>query len=98
VAGGETAYAPARPLERINCHDILQGPARQDRARNMATRDGPARTEVYGEFQKIMEAEERAASGVSVLAMVNRAEELAAVSAHSVKAVTDGQENGAGII
>ncbi len=94
VAGGETGYAPARPLERINCHDILQA-LRAGQGQELATRDGPARTEVYGEFQKIMEAEERAASGVSVLAMVNRAEELAALSALNAKAVTDGQENGA---
>jgi membrane protein len=93
VAGGETAYAPARPLERINCHDILQA-LRAGQGQELATRDGPARTEVYGEFQKILDAEQKAASGVSVLAMVNRTEELAALSAHSVKAVTDGQEDG----
>ena len=89
VAGGETAYAPARPLERINCHDILQA-LRAGQGQELATRDGPARTEVYGEFQKIMEAEERAASGVSVLAMVNRTEELASSSASTIKAVTEG--------
>ena len=93
VAGGETAYAPARPLERINCHDILQA-LRAGQGQELATRAGPARTEVYGEFQKIMDAEEKAASGVSVLAMVNRTEELAASSAHHVKAVTGGKESG----
>jgi hypothetical protein len=41
-----------------------------------------------------MDAEERAASDVSVLAMVNRTEEMAALSASNVKAVTDCKEDG----
>jgi hypothetical protein len=57
----------------------------------LTTRDEPARTEVYGEFAKILEAEKKAASGVTVLGMVNRTEKLLAASGHHIKAMTDGQ-------
>ena len=90
VAGGETAYAPARPLERISCHDILLA-LRAGHGQELETRDEPARAEVYGEFQKILEAERTAASCITVLAMVNRAEKLEALPSQQVKAVTDGK-------
>ncbi len=92
VAGGESAYAPARPLECINCHDILLA-LRAGQGQELPTRDEPARAEVYGEFEKILEAERKAASGVTVLAMVSRAEKPAALSPHQVKAVTDGKHD-----
>jgi hypothetical protein len=40
----------------------------------LATRDEPARTELYGEFHRIEEAERQAAASVSLLALVNRAQ------------------------
>jgi membrane protein len=92
VAGLEPAYAPSRPLENLNCHDILLA-LRAGQGQELVTRDEPARTEVYGEFEKIMRAEEQASSTVTVLAMVKRAEDLAALSAQPVKAVTDGAKN-----
>jgi membrane protein len=87
VAGKETAYTPARPLEAITCHDILLA-LRAGNGQELATRDGPARAEVVGEFERILEAERKAASSVSVLALVNRAETLAG---KPIKAVGDGK-------
>lgn len=79
VAGEETAYSPARALETINCHHILMA-LRAGHGEELQTRDDSARAEVFGEYQKIVEAERATASGVTVLAMVNRAEELAALA------------------
>jgi DNA-binding IscR family transcriptional regulator len=89
VVGKELAYAPARPLERISCHDILLA-LRAGQGEELATRDDPARVEMYGEFEKIMEAERKAASAVTLLDMVHRTDERAALAAHQIKAVTDG--------
>jgi membrane protein len=73
TAGLETAYLPARPLEDISCHDILQA-MRASQGQELATRDEPVRAEVLGEFCRIQEAERQAAASVSMLALVNRAE------------------------
>jgi membrane protein len=73
TAGPETAYIPARPLENITCHDILRA-MRASHGQELATRDEPARKEVYGEFHRIEEAEREAASSVTLLALVNRTE------------------------
>jgi membrane protein len=87
VAADETAFAPARPLECITCHDILLA-LRAGQGQELATRDDPARGGVYGEFERILEAEEKAAGSVTVLTMVNRTEKLMAASQRA-KAVTD---------
>ena len=73
AAGAELAYLPARPLENITCHDILLA-LRASQGQELATRDEPTRSEVYGEFQRIQEAERQAASSVTMLALVNRAQ------------------------
>ena len=65
--------APARPLETITCHDILLA-LRASQGQELATRDEPTRAEVYGEFHRIEEAERQAASSVTMLALVNRAQ------------------------
>ncbi|HWI58239.1 MAG TPA: YhjD/YihY/BrkB family envelope integrity protein [Bacillota bacterium] len=72
AAGTETAYLPARPVETITCHDILFA-MRASQGQELATRDEPTRAEVYGEFQRIMEAERQAASAVTLQALVHRA-------------------------
>ena len=80
VHGVEPAYAPARPLENINAHHILQA-MRATNGQELVTRDEPIREEVYGEFARIQEAEKKAAAAVTMLALVNRAQarqELAA--------------------
>ena len=73
VGGSEAAYAPARPLESINAYQILHA-MRTGAGQELPMRDEPARVEVYGEFAKIEEAERRAASSVTMLALVNRAQ------------------------
>jgi membrane protein len=72
VSADEAAYAPARPLETINCHHILLA-MRALQGQELVTRDEPVRAEVYGEFARIQAAEKEAASRVTMLALVNRA-------------------------
>src|ERR1035437_8943447 len=57
AAGDDPAYPPARPLEDITCHDVLLA-LRASQGQELATRDEPTRSEVYGEFQRIQEAEQ----------------------------------------
>jgi membrane protein len=73
AAGAEPAYLPARPLETITCHDILLA-LRASQGQELATRDEPTDSEVYGEFHRIEEAERQAAASVTMLALVNRAQ------------------------
>ncbi len=75
TAGAEPAYLPARPLDQITCHDVLLA-MRASQGQECATRDEPARVEVYGEFHRIEEAERQAAASVNLLALVNRAQGL----------------------
>lgn len=71
VTGRENGFTPARPLDQITCHDILQA-MRASNGHELATRDEPTRKEVFGEFQRILDAEREAASSVTMLALVNR--------------------------
>ncbi len=72
IAGPEPAYLPARPLEQITCHDVLMA-MRASHGRELATREEPARNEVYGEFSRIEAAEREAAVSVTILALATRA-------------------------
>jgi hypothetical protein len=72
VSGLEPAYTPGRPLEQITAHHILQ--AMRARGQELLTRNEPVREEVYGEFARIQEAEKHAASSITMLALVHRAE------------------------
>ena len=72
IGGNNPAYCPARPLDTINCHQILQS-MRAANGQELVTRDEPVRAEVYGEFARIQEAERVAASSVTMLALANRA-------------------------
>jgi membrane protein len=73
VSAEEPAYAPARPLEAINCHHILLA-MRALQGQELVTRDEPLREAVYGEFARIQAAEKAAASTVTMLDLVHRAE------------------------
>lgn len=86
VAGTETSFIPSRPLDQITCHDILEA-MRASHGQELATRDEATRKEVYGEFQRILEAERAAASSVTMLALVNRTPALASVT--DPKAISD---------
>jgi membrane protein len=72
VTGTEPAYTPGRPLEQINAHHILQ--AMRARGQELLTRNEPVREEVYGEFARIEAAEKLAASSITMLALVHRAD------------------------
>ena len=54
-------------------HDLLLA-MRAALGQELETRQEPTRQEVYGEFQRIQEAERQAASSVTLLALVNRAQ------------------------
>lgn len=73
TAGADPAYLPARPLETITCHDVLQA-LRATNGYELATRDEPLRNELYGEFSRIEDAERNAASSLTMLALAHRAE------------------------
>jgi membrane protein len=73
ISGAEPAYTPARPLETITAHHVLMA-IRATPGQELITRDEPVREEVYGEFARIQEAERQVASGVTMLALVNRAQ------------------------
>ena len=73
AAGADTAYVPARPLEAITCHDVLQA-LRATQGQELATADEPLRDELYGEFNRIEDAERQAASAVTMLALAHRAQ------------------------
>ncbi len=80
VHGAEPAYTPARPLDNINAHHVLQA-MRAIPGQELITRDEPVRQTVYGEFARIQDAERQAAVSITMLALANRAEahlELAA--------------------
>jgi hypothetical protein len=62
---------------------------RAGQGQELATRDEPARAEVYGEFQRILEAERKAASSVTVLDMVQRTD-ARELEGREVRAVTEG--------
>jgi len=72
VTGAEAAYTPGRPLEKITAHHILQ--SMRARGQELLTRNEPVREEVYGEFARIEEAEKKAASTLTMLALVHRAD------------------------
>lgn len=89
IAGVEAGYSPARPLDTINCHDVLIA-MRATHGQEPATRDEPVRVEVLGEFARIQAAERDAAISVTMLALVNRAHErlqLAAVESSRLATV-----------
>jgi DNA-binding IscR family transcriptional regulator len=73
TAGADPAYSPARPLETITCHDVLQA-LRATNGQELETRDEPLCNELYGEFNRIEDAERKAASAVTMLALARRAE------------------------
>jgi membrane protein len=71
VAGAETGFAPARPLETINCHHILLA-MRAAHGQDLPTREEPLREELLGEFARIQAAERNAATRVTLLDLVAR--------------------------
>ena len=73
IGGITPGYAPARPLDAITAHHILHA-LRTGGGQELPMHDGPVRAEVYGEFARIEQAERGAASSITMLALVNRAQ------------------------
>jgi membrane protein len=71
IAGNENGYAPARPLDGITAHHILQA-MRTGGGQELPMRDSPVRAEILGEFARIEQAERTAASAITMLALINR--------------------------
>jgi membrane protein len=64
VLNDETGYAPARPLDQITAHDILQA-LRAGQGQELATHEDASRARVRGELDRI-QAAERQAAGVTL--------------------------------
>jgi membrane protein len=73
TSGPETGFSPARPLDQITCHDVLDA-LRASHGQELSTRDEPTRMEILGEFHRIQEAERKVAASVTMLALANRAQ------------------------
>ena len=74
IAGADlVSYAPARPPEKITCHDVLQI-MRTAGGQELETRSEPCRPIVNAEFQKIHEAERQASAGLTLKQLVDRIE------------------------
>jgi len=71
VSGAETAYVPARALDRINAHDILTA-LRTANGRELPVDDASVLAGIYGEFTRIEAAERAAAEKISLLALAQR--------------------------
>ncbi len=83
VAGIETAFVPARPLENITAYDILLA-LRTGTGQELPLREEPALAEIYGEFTRIEKAEREAASTISLLALASRMPQRAALTEQKI--------------
>jgi len=69
VAGPETEYAPARPLDSITCADILKA-MRMGVGQELTTKEEPMRDLIRSEFEKIERAEMEVASSITLQSLV----------------------------
>ena len=66
VTGGtETAFAPARPLDQITCHDVLEA-LRCGQGEDFSANSDLAMDRVRVELEKVQEAERTVAGGVTL--------------------------------
>jgi membrane protein len=68
---GSGAYAPSRPLDAINIHDILR--AMRGGHEELPPPGTPCAAEILAEFEKIETAERAASAPVTLLALVQHA-------------------------
>lgn len=66
----DEGYAPARPLENITCHDIIN--ALRCAGGQLETREDPCRSLVCAEFDRIYEGERERAAAVTLKSLVTR--------------------------
>jgi DNA-binding IscR family transcriptional regulator len=64
-------YVPARPLDQITCEHMLNA-MRAGQGSELATCEGPDRTPVREEFERIWQAEREAASAITLQSLVSR--------------------------
>jgi membrane protein len=62
---GEVAYLPARPLEKITCHDVLHA-LRTSGNGDVATRDDPTRALVRAHYERFQAVTQAAAGNVTL--------------------------------
>lgn len=79
TANSDTGYTPARPLNQITFHDILQA-LRVGQGQELATFDDAARELVRGELARVRSAEEDAAKTVTLEAVRARLDESPAAA------------------
>lgn len=84
IGGNSPGYAPARPLDAITAHHILHA-LRTGGGQELPMRAGPVRAEVLGEFARIEQAERNAASSITMLALVNRAQAKLEIAAPALE-------------
>jgi membrane protein len=70
AVGNDDGYAPARPLEAITCHDIING--LRCTGAYLETRDDTSRQIICGEFERIYEAERERAAPITLKQLVGR--------------------------
>ena len=75
VNGVEPGYVPARPVDTISCHDVLQA-VRSGQGADLTFHEGPVYRRILGEFERINDAARRAAESVSVLALARHTNTL----------------------
>lgn len=61
----EAAYLPARPLEKITCHDVLHA-LRSNQNGSVSTRDDTMREQVRGHYEHFQEVQKAAANNVTL--------------------------------
>lgn len=65
VTGAESSYSPARPLDRINCADVL-GVLRSANGSELKTTEDEMRSLVHAELERIRSAETAVAAGITL--------------------------------
>jgi len=75
IAGHETGYAPARPIDKITVEDILSA-LRTGQGTELATADDSVRVVIREEYERIVLAEMHTAGAVSLNNLVMRAQSL----------------------
>lgn len=72
VQNVEVAYLPARPLDKITCHDVLHA-LRTSRNSSVATRDDAVREQVRGHYERFQAVEKAAAADVTLASLAAEA-------------------------
>lgn len=65
---GETAYLPARPLEKITCHDVLHA-LRSNANGSLSTRQDATREQVRGHYERFQSAQKTVSADVTLAAL-----------------------------